>query len=85
MRINLRNKDWFIEGAAANLLLCKVAEHISEFLLIIHHSCSLAGDGLITEHITISSDLISTSEYLESDGTATWRNACIKIDYSCIT
>lgn len=65
------NKEsWFTEEVA-NLLFCKVAEHKSEFLLIVHHACSSKDDGLITEHMTISSDLISTSECLESDGTAT--------------
>jgi hypothetical protein len=42
----------------------------------LHHSCLSTQDDLISEHITISSELISTSEYLESNETATWEKNC---------
>jgi hypothetical protein len=55
-----------------------VAELRFEFLVILLHSCfSREKKAVISEQITISFDLISTSEYLESDGTATVKNKSI--------
>jgi len=54
-----------------------VAELRFEFLVILLHSCFSREKAVISEQITISFDLISTSEYLESDGTATVKNKSI--------
>ena len=49
------------------VILWIVAEHLSEFLTNLHHSCS--DSELITDFTTISSHFISTSEHVDSVGT----------------
>lgn len=65
--------SWYIYATLIEteyLLFCILAECRSEFLVILHHSCLSEEEEVISEHITTSFELMSTSANLESDGSA---------------